>query len=89
MQAVEQNKRHFGTPVFQHIPGLRGLAAETSEDEWDMMIEARPLDITHTVDVEIVDDLLREIKESPPEMPQPKEMYPEEIIVSGENKEVK
>lgn len=88
MQAVEANKRHFGTPVFQHIPGLRGLAPETSEDEWDMMIEARPLDVTHTVDAETVNDLLQQIKESPPEMPQPKEMYPEEIVVAGESKGV-
>ncbi len=88
MQAVEANKRHFGTPVFQHIPGLRGIAPETSEDEWDMMIEARPLDVTHTVDAETVNDLLQQIKESPPEMPQPKEMYPEEIVVAGESKGV-
>ena len=87
MQAVEENKRRFGTPVFQHVPGLRGLGAETSGDEWDMMIEARPLDITHTVDAETVDVLLETIKKSPPEMPQPREPYPEEIIVNGESKE--
>ena len=58
MQALEENKRRFGTPVFQHVPGLRGLGVETSGDEWDMLIEARPLDITHTVDAETVDGLL-------------------------------
>ena len=60
---------------------------ETSEDEWDMLIEARPLDITHTVDAETVDGLLETIKKSPPEMPVPKEPYPEEIIVESKEAE--
>ena len=87
MQAVEENKRHFGTPVFQHVPGMRGVFAGTSADEWDMLIEARPLDITHTVDAKTVDGLLHEIRQSPPEMPQPREPYPEEIIVNREEAE--
>ncbi len=87
MQAVEENRRHFGTPVFQHVPGLRGIAAESSEDEWDMLTEARPLDITHAVDAETVNGLLHEIKQSPPEMPSQKEPYPEEIIVESKEAE--
>ncbi len=82
-QMVEENKRRFGTPVFQHVAGQRGIDAELSGDAWDMMIEARPLDITHTVDAETVNGLLRAIMEAPPEMPQPREPYPEEIVVEG------
>ena len=34
------------------------------------MIEARPLDITHTVDANTVDTLFEEIKQNPPTLPQ-------------------
>ncbi len=80
-QAVEANKKIFGTPVFDYNPGIRGLSSESSEDGWDMMMEARPLDITHTVDADTVDDLLMEIKEDPPVLPQAKPIYPQSPIV--------
>ena len=80
-QAVEVNKKLFGTPAFQHNSGVRGLSAEGSEEEWDMMVEARPLDITHTVDAGTVDDLLLEIMDDPPVLPQSQEAYPGEPIV--------
>ena len=60
---------------------MRGLSAEGSEEEWDMMVEARPLDITHTVDAGTVDDLLLEIMDDPPVLPQSQEAYPGEPIV--------
>ena len=44
-QAVEVNMKQFGTPVFQYSPGVRGLSP--TDEEWDMMAEARPLDISH------------------------------------------
>ena len=80
-QAVEMNKKLFGTPAFQHDSGVRGLSAESSDEEWDMMVEARPLDITHTVDAGTVDDLLLEIMDDPPVLPQSQEAYPGEPIV--------
>lgn len=73
-QAVEVNKKTFGTPAFQHDSNVRGLDMENAEDEWDMMTEARPLDITHTVDSSAVDNLLREIKADPPVLP--RNLYP-------------
>ena len=80
-QAVEVNKKLFGTPAFQHDSGVRGLSAKSSDEEWDMMVEARPLDITHTVDAGTVDDLLLEIMDDPPVLPQSQEAYPVEPIV--------
>ncbi len=68
-KAVELNKKIFGTPVFLHESGIRGLDAEGSGDTWDMLVEARPLDITHTVDAAMVDGLLQEIREDPPVLP--------------------
>lgn len=64
-EAVEMNRKIFGTPVFQHASGIRGL----NGGYWDMMVEARPLDIQHTVDTEMVDGLLREIRADPPPLP--------------------
>ena len=71
-QAVELNKKQFGTPVFIHNPGIRSLG-DTDDDRdgvWGIMIEARPLDITHTVDANTVDTLFEEIKQNPPSLPQ-------------------
>lgn len=79
-QAVEVNKKLFGTPVFQHEPAIRGLSADTPGGEWDMLAEARPLDITHTVDAGSVEDLLLEILEDPPLLPVQRPSYPGEPI---------
>ena len=87
-QAVEVNRRLFGTPVFQHEPGIRALSTGFSAGEWDMLVEARPLDITHTVDAAAVDDLLLEIMEDPPVLPQAAEAYGEPIQVDGATEEV-
>ena len=84
-RAVEANRRYFGTPVFMHESGVRGVSGDITDGEWDMMIEAKPLDITHTVDESTVDDLLSGIMDDPPQMPAPKREYPEEpITVDGE-----
>lgn len=84
-RAVEANRRYFGTPVFMHESGVRGVSGECTDGEWDMMIEAKPLDITHTVDESTVDDLLSGIMDDPPQMPVQKREYPEEpITVDGE-----
>ena len=42
-----------------------------------MMTEARPLDITHTVDEKAVDKLLHEIRDNPPALPSAREAYPD------------
>ncbi|MBR3383292.1 MAG: recombinase family protein [Clostridia bacterium] len=75
-RAVEANRRYFGTPVFMHESGVRGVSGECTDGEWDMMIEAKPLDITHTVDESTVDDLLSGIMDDPPQMPAPKRGIP-------------
>ena len=79
-QAVEVNMKQFGVPVFQHNPGIRGLSPMASEEEWDMMAEARPLDISHTVDRSVVDGLLMEIIDDPPLLPMRRPAYPGEPI---------
>ena len=76
-QAVETNKKLFGTPVFQHDTGIRDLGFE----DWDMMAEARPLDITHTVDTQAVERLLLEIMDDPPQLPHNDGIFAEEAIV--------
>ena len=66
MQAVEVGRKTFGEPAFRHESGMRSIP---SDSEWDMMTEARPLDVTHTVNVDDVDDLLLAIMNDPPALP--------------------
>ena len=66
----EQNKKIFGEPVFQRVNSARGFEEQADGEIWDMLIEARPLDINHTVDPEEVSSLLKEIREDPPKMPE-------------------
>ena len=80
-QAVEANKKLFGIPVFRHESGARGLGSVGDGGEWDMMTEARPLDITHTMDTGVVDDLLLEIMEDPPTLPQSSPAFSADAIV--------
>lgn len=68
-RAVEANRRYFGTPVFMHESGVRGVSGECTDGEWDMLIPAVPLDITHTVDEHTVKTLMRGIREDPPVLP--------------------
>ena len=75
-QAVDLNKKLFGTPVFQHEEGIRKLCSDTTGDDWEMLTEARPLDISHTVDAETVDSLLLEIIDDPPVLPPQSQEYP-------------
>ena len=65
-QAVEKNKKVFGIPAFEHQSNVRVLG---SEDFWDMMTPATPLDIDHRVDEETVSDLLNQVMENPPRIP--------------------
>lgn len=68
-KAKEQNKKIFGEPVFEHESSMRGFAEQESGEEWDMLIEARPLDVDHRVDTDTVDSLFTAIRENPPELP--------------------
>ena len=79
-EAVEMNRKIFGTPVFQHESGFRSLNGSADGDDWDMMIPARPLDITHTVDTGKVDGLLLEIRDDPPPLRKAKEFMPDGVI---------
>lgn len=74
-KAVELNRKIFGTPVFQHNTGIRDF------ENWDLTTEARPLDVTHTVDTETVDNLLMQIMEDPPPFPKHTSTFTEDAIV--------
>ena len=65
-KAVEMNKKIFGIPAFEHESNVRGFS---QGDTWDMMIPARPLDITHKVESATVDDLFDQILNDPPKIP--------------------
>ena len=60
---------------------MRGFSGQEAGEEWDMLIEARPLDIDHKVDPDTVDSLFTAIKENPPEIPG--ESFPAGSIVGG------
>ena len=68
-QIREKNRRIFGTPFPLHTSALRTLRGEGDDTEADMLTEAVPLDIAHTVDEAQVDDLMLEIMENPPTLP--------------------
>ena len=87
-QAVEMKRKHFGTPVFRRQPCMRGIGADTPDDDWDMMAQATPLDTTHMVDSDDVDALLMKIMEDPPILQRIHNGYPNETIVV-ENGEVR
>jgi hypothetical protein len=59
----------FGTPFPLHTSNLRTLNGEGDDAEGDILAEAVPLDIAHTVDEAQVDDLMLEIMENPPTLP--------------------
>jgi len=82
-KAVEENKKFFGTPVFEHDASIRMLA-----DGEDLMSEARPLDTNHAVDAAVVEWLLSEIHLDPPVLPSLAEASAEDVIVA-ESVEVK
>ena len=65
-KAVEMNKKIFGIPAFEHESNVRGFS---QGDTWDMMIPARPLDITHKMESATVEDLFDQILNDPPKIP--------------------
>lgn len=87
-QAVDLNSKLFGKPVFQYEPSIREFSADISDGEWDMLAPARPLDISHTVDADSVDNLLIEIMDDPPVLPEQTQDYTNTPIdISVDSKE--
>lgn len=67
-KALELNQKIFGTPAFMHNSTFRSIDGIGNWEEW--LAPARPLDTTHRYDAEIVDEMLREIQNDPPKLPQ-------------------
>lgn len=74
-RAIELNKKIFGTPAFKHTSAFRSIDGSGTWEEW--LAPARPLDTNHRFDEQLVDHMLREIQNDPPELPQdePDESY--------------
>ena len=83
-KAREQNRKIFGEPVFQHTSNMRGFSGKKDTGVWDMLIEARPLDVDHRVDDKTVASLFQEIKENPPELPREALSYDVTGLASAE-----
>ena len=83
-KAREQNRKIFGEPVFQHTESIRGFDSRGGDGGWDMLVEARPVDIDHRVDEGKVASLFQEIVEDPPELPREEYGYEEVIDAAGE-----
>lgn len=83
-RAREQNKKIFGEPVFQHNGSTRGFTEQIDGERWDMLAEAKPLDIDHRVDEDTIDNLLLEIIENPPELPIDRVLYGEGAVEESE-----
>ena len=79
-ETTETSKKRFGMPIFLHDSGIRLFEDSSSWNERELMVAARPLDVTHAVDKEDVDRLLMEIIENPPPLRQTTEYYPNESI---------
>lgn len=75
---IELRKKIFGIPAFRHNSSFRSIDGSGTWEEW--LAPARPLDITHRIDAQVIDGLLRNIKENPPELPQNKPFYTGDII---------
>ena len=60
-QIAEYEEKRFGTPVYEFDDDPR--MPECDDDDWALMAEARPLDIEHTVDEQIITDLQDELLE--------------------------
>lgn len=66
----EISKKIFGIPAFKHTSAFRSIDGIGTWEEW--LAPARPLDASHRIDAQVIDSLLRDIKENPPELPQEK-----------------
>ena len=55
-ERIEQEKRTYGTPAFEHGGGSR-IPMIDDDGEWDVMAEAVVLDVDHTVDADTIERL--------------------------------
>jgi DNA invertase Pin-like site-specific DNA recombinase len=78
----EQNRKIFGEPVFEHDSTTRGFVEQESGEEWEMLAEARPIEVDHRVDEDTIHNLLQEIVENPPELPR-ESVFVSEATVEG------
>ena len=81
-QELEANKKIFGIPAFRHTSAFRSVDGEGTWEEW--LAPARPLDSDHKFDNKVVDDLLQEILDDPPEMPAEKDSSEDTSVVDAE-----
>ena len=84
-KAREQNMKIFGEPVFRHEESMRGFENTSGSGKWDMLMEAKPIDIDHRVDEESVENLFLEIMDDPPVLQQTPR---EDVIDSASTEEV-
>lgn len=77
-KALELNKKIFGTPAFRHNSMFRSIDGIGNWEEW--LAPARPLDTNHRYDAEVVDEMLRDIQNDPPELPQEEPTGSSDII---------
>ena len=62
-ERINQEKRNYGTPVFEHNSNAR-LPMIDDEGEWDVMAEAVVLDSDHTVEKEKIEKLQDDMLET-------------------------
>lgn len=82
-KAREQNRKIFGEPVFRHEENLRGFEGTSGSGKWDMLAEAKPIDIDHRVDEEQVENLFLEIMDDPPTLPETTLMHEDASFPHG------
>ena len=81
----EISKKIFGIPAFKHTSAFRSIDGIGTWEEW--LAPARPLDASHRIDAQVIDSLLRDIKENPPELPQDKTVCTGGIIEANTKEE--
>ncbi len=81
----EISKKIFGIPAFKHTSAFRSIDGIGTWEEW--LAPARPLDVSHRIDAQVIDSLLRDIKENPPELPQDKPVCTGGIIEANTEEE--
>ena len=75
---LEIRKKIFGIPAFKHTSAFRSIDGIGTWEEW--LAPARPLDTSHRIDTKVIDSLLRDIKENPPDLMQDKPTYIGNVI---------
>ena len=80
----EQKEKIFGEPLFANNESARGFESmnRCEGEEWDMMVEAVPVDIAHRFAEGEMEELFQSIVEDPPDLPVEEE-YTEEIEGTG------